>query len=157
MSRTEEHKWTSKCANAITHMLKIEHCQEASQAELEGWEEEIQRFRRDMSDTIVDSPSLQSKYAAMFAKAWQRGRREACYALAEYDVQNKQQSDRRLARKRRSLMLPRECPYRFEDVTAFDLKKREKNLQHDDAVLPPQVARVLDQRRSRDRGPGRSR
>ncbi len=149
VGRSEEHSWTSHCARAIRHLLKIEHCREAALSTLEGWEGEVQDARGDMSDVIVNNRGLQSKYPSMFASAWRTARRKACRELAQYDVENKLQSDKRHAEKRRNLMLPRSCPYRFEDVTAFELKRGDKNPQHDPDRLPPQVAQVLEERRNR--------
>ena len=149
----ERHRdtWTSLCANVIRHLLKIEHHHQARTSTLEKWEQEIQNFRDQMVTTIVRNPSLQSKYAVMFADAWREARRRASRELGDYDVENKLQSDKALARRRRSMMLSHDCPYRFEDVTAFELRRDDKHPQHDDAVLPPQVEKVLEERRNRDR------
>ncbi len=149
VGRTEQRTWTSKCANAITHLLKIEHGMMATSEEVEGWEKEVQRYRREMAAVIVDNPRLQNLFPQMFQTAWQRGRSEAVDALAEYDVQRNLQPDKRSARKARRLSLPRSCPYQFHEVTAFTYDRNAAVHEPDPEVLPPQVSRVLDYHRSR--------
>ena len=149
VGRTEQHKWTSECANAITHLLKIEHGSMATSDEVEGWEEEVQRFRRKMAAVIVENPRLQNLYPQMFRTAWQRGRSEAIDHLAKYDVQHNLQPDKRTARKARRLALPRACPYQFHEVAAFKYDRNASVHEPDPDVLPSQVNRVLDYHRSR--------
>ena len=149
VGRTEQGTWTSKCANAITHLLKIEHGMMATSDEVEGWEKEVQRYRREMAAVIVDNPRLQNLYPQMFQTAWQRGRSEAVDALAEYDVQRNLQPEKRSARKARRLSLPRSCPYQFHEVTAFTHDRNAAVHEPDSEVLPQQVSRALDYHRSR--------
>ena len=149
MGRTEKRIWTSKCANAIAHLLKIEHAKMATPEEVEGWEDEIQGFRRDMVSVIVDNPRLQNLYPEMFRAAWHRGRSDAVAALASYDVQHNLEPDSRSARKARRRSLPVSCPYRLHDVTAFTYDRKAAIHEHDPDVLPDAVRRSLDNHRSR--------
>ena len=143
VGRSEEHKWTSHCARTIEHLLSIEHYQQATKKTLHGWAREVRHFRGKMSDAIIETPSLKNKYQTMFANAWRTGRREALERLAEYDQQHNTSLDEDSALRRRDYSLPRECPYRLEDVTAFQ-HKRDAEPRRD--VWPPQVAQVLNQR-----------
>ena len=149
VGRTEKRIWTSKCANAITHLLKIEHARLATPAEVEGWEDEVQRFRGQMVAVIVDNPRLQNLYPEMFRAAWQQGRSEAIDALASYDVEHNLQPDKRSARKARRRSLPVPCPYQLQDVTAFTYDRKAAIHEHDPDVLPAPVQRMLDDHRSR--------
>ena len=149
VGRTEEREWTSCCASAITHLLKIEHGRMATPEEIEGWEEEVQQRRMDMAVVIVDNPRLQNLYSTLFGKAWQRGRSKAIEHLAKYDVEHNLEPDKRSARKARHLSLPRACPYQLHDVTAFTYDRKAAVHQPDPDVLPPQVRRALDHHRSR--------
>ena len=151
VGRTEKRIWTSKCANTITHFLKIEHAKLATPAEVEGWEDEVQRFRRQMVAVIVDNPRLQNLYPEMFRAAWHQGRNAALDALASYDVEHNLQPDKRSARKARHLSLPSACPYCLFDVTAFRYDRKATLHQHDHDVLPPSVRESLAYSRSRSR------
>lgn len=155
VGRTEKRIWTSKCANAIEHLLKIEHAKLATPAEVEGWENEVQRFRRQMVSVIVDNPRLQNLYPEMFRAAWQQGRNAALDALASYDVEHNLEPDKRSARKARGRSLPSSCPYLLYDVTAFRYDRKATLHQHDPDVLPPSVRKSLDYSRSRSRDWGR--
>ena len=78
VGRTEKRIWTSKCANTITHLLKIEHARMATP-------EEVDRLGRGSSGlpsppwsgVIVDNPRLQNLYPEMFRAAWHQGRSKA--------------------------------------------------------------------------------
>ena len=149
VGRTEQRTWTSHCAIAVSHLLKIEHGMIATSDEVEGWEEEVQQHRKDMAAVIVDNPRLQNLYPQMFHAAWQRGRSKAIEHLAKYDVQHHLQPDKHSARKARHLSLPRSCPYQLQDVTAFTYDRNADVHEPDPDVLPPQVKRILDYHRSR--------
>ena len=151
VGKTEQRTWTSKCANTLTHLLKIEHARMATPEEVKGWEKEVQRFRRQMVTVIVANPRLQNLYPDMFRAAWQQGRSEAVESLAEYDVEHNLQPDMRSARKARKHSLPRSCPYPFQDVTAFTYDRKAAVHEHDPDVLPAAVQRMLDYHRSRSR------
>lgn len=151
VGKTEQRTWTSKCANTLTHLLKIEHARMATPEEVIGWEKEVQRFRRQMVTVIVANPRLQNLYPDMFRAAWQQGRSEAVESLAEYDVEHNLQPDMRSARKARKHSLPRSCPYPFQDVTAFTYDRKAAIHEHDPDVLPAPVQRMIDYHRSRSR------
>lgn len=138
--------WVSECANAIRHLLKIEHCRQVQPYELKDWEREIPGFRAGMEDATEETPGLISQLSSMFRSAWRKARRKAVLELAEYDVEHKLMPDDRQARKRRRLTLPAECPYRFEHVTGISFKRGDNKPHYDDSVLPPQVQRILDER-----------
>ncbi|MDE0166770.1 MAG: DUF29 domain-containing protein [Bryobacterales bacterium] len=149
VGRTEKRIWTSKCANTITHLLKIEHARMATPEEVTGWEEEVQDFRTDMAGVIVDNPRLQNLYPEMFRAAWHQGRSKAVRDLASYDVQHNLEPDHRSARKTRDRTLPSSCPYRLHDVTAFTYDRKNALHEHDPEILPEAVRRSLDYHRSR--------
>ena len=152
MGRTEKRIWTSECANTITHLLKIEHAKLATSAEVEGWEDEVQRFRRQMAAVFVDNPRLQNLYPEMLRAVWQQGRNAALDALASYDVEHNLEPDKRSARKARHLSLPSDCPYCLFDIAAFRYDRKATLHQHDRDVLPPSVRESLAGSRSRSGG-----
>ena len=82
----------------------------------------------------------------MFKGAWRTGRDYARRRLAEYDESNGT-STLKQARRERDQTLPEQCPYRREDVTAFDL---QRDRDPDEDVWPPSVARVLNTRLGAD-------
>lgn len=145
-----EDSWTSNCSKAIEHLLYIEHFKEATKEALEHWMGEVHQFRRKMASTIIRNRGLQGKYPMMFAKAWQDARAEACDRLANYDRERSRFLDVDTSYRKRDNSLPNDCPYRLEEVTAFDLKRdagpRRLNPTPRRDVWPPEVARVLNQR-----------
>ncbi len=149
VGRTEKRVWTSNCAQAINHLLKIEHARMATPHEAENWEDEVQQFRIEMTSAIVENPRLQNIYPEMFRTAWQQGRNMAVKELAKYDVEHRLQPDKHSARKARDRSLPASCPYRLYDVTAFRYDRKATLHKHDPDVLPETVRRSLDYQRAR--------
>ena len=146
VGRREKNHWRSCCAKVIKHLLKIEHYREATNEVLRHWMSEIEDFRREMADDIINNPGLQGEYETMFKGAWRTGRDYARRRLAEYDESNGT-STLKQARRERDQTLPEQCPYRREDVTAFDL---QRDRDPDEDVWPPSVARVLNTRLGAD-------
>ena len=169
LGKTQQHNWEAFCARVIEHMLKIDYYREATEKVLEHWLQEILDFRQEMAELIDKNPGLKGQYAKMFAAAWKRGSGYACRRLAEYDRSNTAKEGKAPGKLSKALlerdrMLPAECPYRLEDVTAYNPRLDRK--PHDD-VWPPSVARVLNARldvdlpirraRTADSGIGRDR
>ena len=148
VGRSEEHTWTSLCSNTIEHLLLIEHHREADKGTLNFWVRELRNFRLQMASTISDNPGLQGKYPLMFRKAWRVGRESARLKLADYDNSIAGATSEKTLLQQRDRSLPKQCPYRFDDVTAFDLKRNEQVPRTD--VWPPSVARVLNSRLGED-------
>ena len=142
--------WTSLCSRTIEHLLAIEHHHKASKEELKGWAAEVRGFRRKMARLIINNNGLQGQYRSMFAEAWKDAREEACERLAGYDQEHNPLLDEGVALRRHDDSLPQDCPYRLEDVTAFDLKRdagpRRANPTPRLDVWPLEVAQVLNQR-----------
>ena len=147
LGKTQQHNWEAFCARVIEHMLKIDYYREASEKVLEHWTREIRDFRQEMAELIDKNPGLKGQYAKMFAAAWERGRGYACRRLAEYDEDNDPQTTWKKAFRERGRTLPAECPYRLEDVTAYN-PRRDREPDYD--VWPPSVARVLNTRLDAD-------
>ena len=141
VGRAERKPWVSNCAQALRHMLVIEHCRTATPANLEDWEAEIGAFRGGMADAIDASHSLQGEYDEILAMAWKSGRREAVRRLAEYAAEAEGRRDRRAYLRAVDARLPDECPYLVEHVCPYD-PKRDKAPRDD--VWPPGVAAVLN-------------
>ena len=140
------------CAHVIEHLLKIEYYREAADKVLNHWMDEIMRFRRTMAELVTENPGLKGHYRTLFAEAWLRGRGDAAIRLAEYDRSNAERDGnpvpkRSKAVRERKRMLPVECPYRLEDVTAFD-PRRDREPRDD--IWPPSVARLLNARLDED-------
>ena len=151
LGKTQQHNWEAFCARVIEHMLKIDYYREATEKVLEHWLQEILDFRQEMAKLIKQNPGLKGQYAEMFAEAWDDGRGYARRRLAEYDEDNDPQTTWKKALRERDRMLPAECPYRLEDVTAYN-PRRDREPDYD--VWPPSVARVLNARLDADL-PGR--
>ena len=147
LGKAQQHNWEAFCARVIEHMLKIDYYREATEKVLEQWLQEILDFRQEMAELIDKNPGLKGQYAKMFAAAWKRGRGYACRRLAEYDEDNDPQTTWKKAFRERDRMLPAECPYRLEDVTAYN-PRRDREPDYD--VWPPSVARVLNARLDAD-------
>lgn len=58
-------RWTSNCAPAFGHLLKIEYWEHAAGADLRHWAREIGRFRTAMARTLQDNPGLKGQYEAI--------------------------------------------------------------------------------------------
>ena len=143
VGKAEKREWRAYCARVIEHLLKIEHYDEATEKVLHHWSEEIADFRQKMARLIKDNPGLQGEYDTMYAEAWEDGRDYACRRLAEYDHSNDSSLTKKQARLGRDRSLPQQCPYRLEDVTAFELR-RDTVPNHD--VWPASVVRMLNDR-----------
>ena len=139
--------WTKFCARAMEHLLKIEYYKEATDKALRHFVQEIMTFRLDMAELIETNPGLKGHYAEMFAAAWKRGRRLAVASLAAYDESNDPRTTLDNAVRERRRTLPVECPYRLEDVTAFN-PRRDRDPRYD--IWPPSVARILNSRLDSD-------
>lgn len=142
VGRREKNHWSGCCARVLEHLLKIEHYREATHEVLRHWVSEINDFREEMADDIINNPGLQGECTMMLKGAWRKGRNYALRRLAEYDESNGT-STLKQARRQRDRTLPEQCPYRLEDVTAFDL---QRDRDPDEDVWPPSVARVLNTR-----------
>ncbi|MCY4585156.1 MAG: DUF29 domain-containing protein [Bryobacterales bacterium] len=146
VGRREKNHWRGCCARILEHLLKIEHYREATHEVLRHWVSEIKDFREEMADDIINNPGLQGEYETMLKSAWQKGRNYARRRLAEYDESNGISTFKQ-ARLERDQTLPEQCPYRLEDVTAFDL---QRDRDPDEDVWPSGVARVLNDRLGAD-------
>ena len=147
LGKAQQHNWEAFCARVIEHMLKIDYYREATEKVLEQWLQEILDFRQEMAELIDKNPGLKGQYAKMLAAAWKRGRGYACRRLAEYDKDNDPQTTWKKAFRERGRTLPAECPYRLEDVTAYN-PRLDREPDYD--VWPPSVARVLNTRLDAD-------
>lgn len=141
-------RWVSNRARAMEHMLAIEHYGWASTGLLERWVIEVRTFRGSMAREIRRIPGLSGNYEQMFAWAWEDVRYEAVGQLAHYDSDRTTDEHPAKTPKRDwSHRLPRDSPYAFEDVAAFD--HRTQREPRDD-VRPASVAHVLNDRLGRD-------
>ena len=140
--------WTSLCSRTIEHLLLIEHYREAEQNTLDFWIRELRNFRLQMASNIRKHPGLQGQYQSMFTDAWEDGRESARLKLVDYDKSKASAAAEKTLLRQRDRSLPKQCPYRLDDVTAFDFKRNEQVPRTD--VWPPSVARVLNSRLSED-------
>lgn len=148
VGRRERDHWTSTCARALEHLLAIERCSSATDSALEHWITEAMCSRIHMARLITENPGLQSQYRHMFESAWMLGRQFTVSLLSGYDL-HELETKRANWTLRRSWddRLPEDCPYRLEDVAAFD-PQRHRTPDYD--VWPPNVARVLNRRLGAD-------
>ena len=155
--------WTAHCAQAIARLLKIEYGDRAADWTLGHWAQEVEDFRKQMAKLIAKNPGLKGVYDEMFAEAWEDGRDEAVKKLAANDSQRlrrrtqtasddteqaAQPQDRsrylqKEMRRKWERALPRNCPYSFEQVTAFDAQSDSRPSED---IWPPAVARILNAR-----------
>ena len=167
LGASRRNEWETLCARLIQHLLKIEYRDRADEWVLERWEHEITGFRKNMAKLIKKNPGLQGVYGEMFAEAWADGRSLAADSLTDYAVdplcrklktlEPRSEKAVQLAksisaaerdtRRKWNRDLPRECPYRFEHVTAFDAKT-DREPRED--VWPPAAARILNDRLGTD-------
>ncbi len=141
----QKNNWAAYGARVIEHLLKMEHWDHSSDRVLRHWATEVWDFRSEMADIIDKNPGLKGQYAEMFAGAWKRGRRFVVHRLAEYEA-DRGGSQKDAVHKWKHV-LPRECPYRFEHVTAYDPKSDQEPRED---VWPPAVARILNVRFKQD-------
>ena len=139
--------WESYCARNIEHLLKIEYYREAADEDLKHWAREVLNFRKQMARLIDKHPGLKGQYAEMFANAWRYGREDAVDRLVEYDEDRKRGVAEKQAVRKWDGDLPRECPYRFEHVTAYD-PASDRAPRKD--IWPPAVAVILNTRLGRE-------
>ena len=141
VGRAERGKWVANCAQAIEHLLAIEHWKAATAGDLRHWETEIRAFRIGMAAAIDENPGLQGEYAEMLALAWRHGRARAVERLAGYADDEEGTGSPRPHLRIADAQLPDECPYLTEHVAAYD-PKRDKQPQPD--VWPPGVEVVFN-------------
>ena len=158
VGRAERGKWVANCAQAIEHLLVIEHWKAATAGDLRHWETEIRAFRIGMAAAIDENPGLHREYAEMLALAWRHGRARAVERLAGHAADEEGTVSPRPHLRIADAQLPDECPDLTEHVAAYD-PKRDKQPQPD--VWPPGVAVFFNTALRTDyeilRGPQRSR
>ncbi len=158
LARAERNVWVAHCAQAIVHMLAVEHCKTAGVGTLRKWETEIGAFRIGMASAIDSNLGLQGEYAEMLSMAWRSGRAYAVERLAGYAAEAAGAGDSRPFRRAIRAQLPEDCPYLVEHVAAYD-PKLDKEPRDD--VWPPGVAVRLNAALEADyeirRGPDRGR
>ena len=142
LGKAQQHSWQAFCARVLEYLLKIEYRDYAGKEALRHWEDEIGIFRYHMVELIDENPGLKGRYAEMFAAAWKRGRYLAVKKFKKYDREHRGEDCAKPPRKWNDI-LPQECPYRLEEVTAYD-PRRDREPRDD--VWPPSVARVLNTR-----------
>lgn len=155
LGRSEANSWVSNCANSIEHMLKIEHCKLVQPSVIRKWSREISQFRDGMESASRKNPGLTSHFDELFRDAWKDARNHALTKLSHYDVDHKLSPTEEQSRKRRNMLLPRDCPYDFAHVTGIHYVRGDRKPHYDRNVLPPSVQSVVD-RRLRD-SPSRDR
>ena len=154
LASEQKTRWVSNCAQAVVHMLAIEHWKSGAPGTLRKWEKEVLGFRGAMADALDANLGLQGEYGEMLAMAWKTARREALGRLAGYSATAAGAEDDWPYRKAWRAKLPEDCPYAVEHVAAYD-PKRDKEPRED--VWPPAVAVRLNTVLGRDykirRGP----
>ncbi|MDE0166771.1 MAG: DUF29 domain-containing protein [Bryobacterales bacterium] len=146
VSRNEASTWVSNCANAIEHMLKIEHCKLVQPYVVRNWSDEIPGYRDGMETASRKNPGITSRFDELFREAWNDARNHTLTALSRYDVEHKLSPDRPQSYKRRNMLLPRECPYDFADVTGIFHVRGDRKPHYDRFVLPPSIQKIVDER-----------
>ena len=142
LGRGLQHAWEDYCARVIELFLKIEHWDDSSSArDPQHWAAAAQGCRLEMGTLVDENPGLESRYAAMFAEAWESGRKNAVRKLAGYGVISTPHAAYASAENKWDGVLPRKCPYRFADVTGFAFRS---NGEPREDIWPPSVARVLN-------------
>ncbi len=151
---TQRNEWAAFCARVIEHLLKIHYWDRATEWVLFHWAQEAENFRCEMAKLVGKNPGLKSKYAEMFAEAWVDGRRLAVQRMTEYDVrrkiERKEKFTPKVERNKWDSLLPRECPYRFEHITAYGVESDSAGKEPIREIWPPDVARILNVRLEAD-------
>ena len=139
--RSERSAWTDTVARAIEHMLKIEPWKRASRSDLRHWMGEIETWRSQMADTIQDNPGLQGQYGELLQLAWQRGRNAAIHALVRDGVEREGPARRKFLHLAWKGRLPERCPWRLEEIVAYDTRPWRGGSTRSWASASPRVAR----------------
>ena len=151
---TQRNEWAAYCARAIEHLLKIQYWDRSTEWVLFHWSLEIENFRREMADLVRKNPGLKGRYAEMFEAAWKRGRADAVNKMTGYDVRRKTERKEKAAPKvergKWNSALPKECPYRFEHVVAYNAATGLSIEEPIHEIWPPDVARILNVRLETD-------
>ena len=151
LAKAQRRTWEVYCARNIEHLLKINYWDRSTEWVLRHWAQEIRDFRKQMSKLIEKNPGLKDACDEMFAEAWEDGRDYAVDRPAGYDerrkVEGKEPVSFKKERRKWDSILPRQCPYRFEHVTAFDAKTDRRPRED---VWPPAVARIFNARLDED-------
>ncbi len=140
LARAERRSVKAYCARMIEHLLKIDYWDYPTRGVLHHWADEVQDFRQAMAELIDENPGLKGQYDEILAAAWKRGRFLAVKRLKQYDREHRGEASQEAPRKW-DRILPKECPYRLEHVTAFDAKTDQEPRED---VWPPSVARILN-------------
>ena len=146
MARQERRSWRKFCARAIEHLMKIAYWDHATKGMLQHWTSEVMDFRQKMAVLIMENPGLKGQYDEMFADAWKLGRSMAVKSFQKYDVEHRGGASEQTYRNWDRL-LPEECPYRLDQVVAFDA---ESGRQPRKDIWPPAVATILNARLERN-------
>ena len=85
LGKQQKRTWTSHAAQAIHHLLKIEHYEHATERNLIHWSGEVMEQRDQMAAEVRMSTGIKGSYGEMLQDAWRRGRRVAVHSLAGYD------------------------------------------------------------------------
>ncbi len=151
LAKKDRSSWTSLCARAVEHLLKMQHQGPRCPDSLSPWSKEVRNFRRQMADVLDDSPGLKGVLGEMFAKAWKRGRTAAVSDLVDYE--EVAGAAAKAAERCWLGAIPEEPAFGLEDVAGMD-PRRPGTPDRD--RWPPAVERVLrdwpPERRQSDRG-----
>ena len=140
LARQERRNWRQLCSRIMENLLKIEYCGGCAGELLLHWASETEIARCEMAELIRQSPGLKGQYAGMFADAWKLGRSGAVKNLLKHDLEQRGGDSEGTLRDRQGL-LPEECPYSFDQVTAFD-PATDREPRKD--IWPPAAAGILN-------------
>lgn len=143
LARQDERSWEGFCAQAVHHLLKMEHDYPERPEVLAVWRKEVMTFRREMARLSRESRGMRGKYEQMLEKAYRDGRKEAVESLALFYFQQTESSSISALARRWLAALPVDCPYDVLHVAGLDC--RRANEAQDD-IWPANVARTLNER-----------
>lgn len=148
LGKEQRNKWTSTAAQAVAHMLKIQHWRRPPRTTVNHWQREAWAFRREMADTITKNPGLQGEYEQLHEEAWQAGRDLALDALVTADLDSGRGTRSKALRRKWQDRIPTQCPWTLEAIVAYDPTRRYRRgrrrpLRPDPEVWPAPVSQRI--------------
>lgn len=116
VAKREQHRWTSRCATLVEHLLKLEYWRSQDPETGQTWFDTVTRNRQHMQRTLDDSPGLKAKREEMLRKAWHHARKATIDALANYETGSRVAPTFRKVLREWERELPETCPYTLAEI-----------------------------------------
>ncbi len=125
VGRSTQARWTSLCARAVEHLLKMQYWGSRNPDALGHWSREVRNFRHQMARVPRRSPGLKGRLDGMFAEAWEDGREDAARALADYEEEDLG-ADAKAAERRWLATIPEQPAFGLDEIAGMDPRKADQ-------------------------------